>query len=72
MFTGIVTDVGEIVEMTTRGRVARLTVACRYDVATVDVGASVANAGVCLTVVEARRAATARRSPPTSAPRRSR
>ena len=33
----------------------RLTVACRYDVASVDVGASVAHAGVCLTVVEAAR-----------------
>ena len=55
MFTGIVTDVGEVVEMQRGAEKLRLTVACRYDVATVDVGASVAHAGVCLTVVEAAR-----------------
>ena len=55
MFTGIVTDVGEIVELQRGAEKLRLTVACRYDVATVDVGASVAHAGVCLTVVEAAR-----------------
>ena len=55
MFTGIVTDVGEVVDVRRGAEKLRLTVACRYDVATVDVGASVAHAGVCLTVVEAAR-----------------
>ena len=53
MFTGIVTDVGEVVEIKRGAEKLQLTVACRYDVATVGVGASVAHAGVCLTVVEA-------------------
>ena len=53
MFTGIVTDVGEVVEIKRGAEKLQLTVACRYDVATVDVGASVAHAGVCLTVVAA-------------------
>jgi len=55
MFTGIVTDVGEVIDVLRGAEKLRLTVACRYDVATVDVGASVAHAGVCLTVVEAAR-----------------
>ncbi|MGA2485069.1 MAG: riboflavin synthase [Roseiarcus sp.] len=55
MFTGIVTDVGEVVDVQRGAEKLRLTVACRYDGATVDVGASVAHAGVCLTVVEAAR-----------------
>ena len=55
MFTGIVTDVGEVVDVLRGAEKLRLTVACRYDVATVDIGASVAHAGVCLTVVEAAR-----------------
>jgi riboflavin synthase len=53
MFTGIVTDVGEVVELVRGAEKLRLAVACRYDLATVDVGASVAHAGVCLTVIEA-------------------
>ena len=51
MFTGIVSDVGEIVEMTPLGERSRLVVASAYDPASIDVGASIANAGVCLTVV---------------------
>ncbi len=53
MFTGIVSDVGEVVEMTRNGHIARLVVMCRYPAASVDLGASVANSGVCLTVVTA-------------------
>ena len=53
MFTGIVTDVGEVVELVRGAEKLRLAVACRYDLATGDVGASVAHAGVCLTVIEA-------------------
>lgn len=54
MFTGIVTDIGEVVAVEPRNAVRRLTIATRYDTATVDLGASIACAGVCLTVVETR------------------
>ena len=51
MFTGIITDVGTIASVETRGD-TRLRIACGYDMAGVDIGASIACAGVCLTVVE--------------------
>ena len=53
MFTGIVTDIGEIVALTptAQGQLHRLRVACRYDRATIADGASIACNGVCLTVV---------------------
>ena len=53
MFTGIVTDIGEIVALTpvARGQLHRLRIACRYDQATIADGASIACSGVCLTVV---------------------
>ncbi len=53
MFTGIITDVGEIVAVTptAQGQLHRLRIACRYDQATIVDGASIACNGVCLTVV---------------------
>ena len=51
MFTGIITDVGTIAEAEQRGDL-RLTVRCSYDMAGVDLGASIACSGVCLTVVD--------------------
>ncbi len=51
MFTGIVSDVGEVLEIEPLGERSRLVIASRYDAATIVVGASIANAGVCLTVV---------------------
>ena len=51
MFTGIVTDVGEVVSAEQRGDM-RLHVRTGYDLATVDLGASIACSGVCLTVVD--------------------
>jgi riboflavin synthase len=53
MFTGIVTDVGEIIALTptAQGQLHRLRIACRYDPATIADGASIACNGVCLTVV---------------------
>lgn len=51
MFTGIVTDVGEVVSVEPRGDLRRLRIACAYDAETIALGASIANAGVCLTVV---------------------
>jgi riboflavin synthase len=53
MFTGIVTDLGEIVSLTptAQGQLHRLRIACRYDRSTIADGASIACNGVCLTVV---------------------
>jgi 3,4-dihydroxy 2-butanone 4-phosphate synthase / GTP cyclohydrolase II len=51
MFTGIVTDVGTVRRAEQRGDL-RLEIACGYDMATVDLGASIACSGVCLTVVD--------------------
>ncbi len=50
MFTGIVTDVGRIVETRVTGDL-RARIATRYDVTRIDIGASIACDGVCLTVV---------------------
>ena len=51
MFTGIVTDVGEVVSAEQRGDL-RLHIRTGYDLSTVDLGASIACSGVCLTVVD--------------------
>jgi riboflavin synthase len=53
MFTGIVTDIGEIELMTptAQGQLHRLRILCRYDQTTIADGASIACNGVCLTVV---------------------
>ena len=52
MFTGIVTDVGEVVAVEARAHgLRRLTIACSYDRASIAIGASIACSGPCLTVV---------------------
>jgi riboflavin synthase len=51
MFTGIITDIGTIADIEKRGDL-RLTIQCGYDMAGVDLGASIACSGVCLTVVD--------------------
>ena len=51
MFTGIVTDVGTVRSAEQRGDL-RIIVATSYDLDTVDLGASIACSGVCLTVVD--------------------
>ena len=51
MFTGIITDIGTVTKAEQRGDL-RLTIACGYDLATVDLGASIACSGACLTVVD--------------------
>jgi riboflavin synthase len=57
MFTGIVTDVGEIVAVTPRSNdLSRIEIACRYDAASIALGASIACSGVCLTVVDVKQA----------------
>jgi len=51
MFTGIITDIGRIESAQQSGDL-RLVIACAYDMAQVDLGASIACSGVCLTVVD--------------------
>ncbi|WP_156679915.1 riboflavin synthase [Sphingomonas profundi] len=51
MFTGIITDIGTIEAIEQRGDL-RARIACGYDMAGVDLGASIACSGVCLTVVD--------------------
>lgn len=50
MFTGIITDIGEVLEVEQRGDL-RARIATGYDVDGIDIGASIACDGVCLTVV---------------------
>lgn len=50
MFTGIITDQGEIRDLEQRGDL-RARIGCHYDMGSVDMGASIACDGVCLTVV---------------------
>lgn len=52
MFTGIVTDIGTVMEVNPREQGLALKVATHWNVSNLAVGASVAHAGVCLTVVE--------------------
>lgn len=53
MFTGIVTDVGEVVAVEPRAEgLRRLKVACSHPVESIAIGASISHSGVCLTVVE--------------------
>jgi riboflavin synthase len=52
MFTGIVTDLGELLAARQRGEgLHRLKIACRYPRSSIVEGASIACSGVCLTVV---------------------
>ncbi len=51
MFTGIITDVGKVEALEQRGDL-RARIATAYDSATIDLGASIACSGVCLTVVD--------------------
>lgn len=51
MFTGIITDIGTIRALETRGDL-RARIGCGYDMSSVDLGASIACDGVCLTVVD--------------------
>jgi riboflavin synthase len=51
MFTGIVTDVGKVRHIEKRGD-THIVIATNYDVADLDIGASIACSGPCLTVVD--------------------
>ena len=52
MFTGIVTDVGRVRSVRETNRDRRFEIETAFDLATLDIGASVSHAGCCLTVVE--------------------
>lgn len=51
MFTGIITDIGTIASAEQRGDL-RLVINCSYDMDGVDLGASIACSGCCLTVID--------------------
>jgi riboflavin synthase len=51
MFTGIVTDVGQVRHIEKRGD-THVVIATHYDVDAVDIGASIACSGICMTVVD--------------------
>jgi riboflavin synthase len=50
MFTGIVSDIGEVLSLDQQGDL-RARIGTRHDVAGIDIGASIASDGVCLTVI---------------------
>ncbi len=50
MFTGIVTDIGTVTELDQQGDL-RARIQTGYDTASIDIGASIASDGVCLTVI---------------------
>jgi riboflavin synthase len=53
MFTGIVSDLGEIIEVQEKAEnLRRLTIGCTYNPDSIEIGASIACSGACLTVVE--------------------
>lgn len=53
MFTGIITDLGEVHAIETRaGNLSRIEIACGFDAASIALGASIACSGICLTVVD--------------------
>jgi len=53
MFTGIVTDLGEVAAVTPRAdNLSRIEIGCGYDAKSIAIGASIACSGICLTVTE--------------------
>ncbi|MFN6981442.1 MAG: riboflavin synthase [Brevundimonas sp.] len=52
MFTGIVTDIGRVREVRETERDRRYEIQTAWDVAEIDLGASISHAGCCLTVTE--------------------
>jgi riboflavin synthase len=51
MFTGIISDVGQVRQVEKRGD-THIVIATHYDASAIDIGASIACSGICLTVVE--------------------
>ena len=61
MFTGIVSDLGELLDVEEKAEgLRRLGIACNYDPDSIDIGASIACSGICLTVIERSRAGNRR------------
>ncbi len=52
MFTGIITDVGEVVRVEKKENERRFVVRTHYDTSMIDIGASIAHDGCCLTVTD--------------------
>jgi riboflavin synthase len=52
MFTGLITDLGRVRRIDSSAGGARLAIETAYDMAAVEIGASIACSGACLTVVE--------------------
>ncbi|MAS87923.1 MAG: riboflavin synthase [Micavibrio sp.] len=52
MFTGIITDMGEVVALDKNRGDVRYTIKTSFDMNTIDMGASICHSGCCLTVVE--------------------
>lgn len=51
MFTGLVSDIGEVETVEARGELKRVRILCSYPVETIALGSSIACGGACLTVV---------------------
>lgn len=51
MFTGLVSDIGEVTSVEPRGALKRMRIACSYPADSIAIGASIACGGPCLTVV---------------------
>ena len=51
MFTGLISDVGEVIAAEDRGDLRRIRVACNYPVESIAIGASIGCSGPCLTAV---------------------
>src|ERR1700691_5861799 len=52
MFTGIISDLGDIIDVEEKAEGLRhVIIACGYDPESIDIGASIACSGICLTVV---------------------
>jgi riboflavin synthase len=53
MFTGIISDVGEVLDIEEKAKgLRRVRIGCSDDPSTIDIGASIACSGICLTVIE--------------------
>lgn len=52
MFTGIITDIGEVVALERAGEDTHLLIRTRYNAAQIPLGASIACGGICLTVTQ--------------------
>ncbi|WP_074381641.1 riboflavin synthase [Bartonella doshiae] len=52
MFTGIITDIGCVEDVQSLKQGVRLKISTHYDIESLEIGASIACSGICLTVVE--------------------